>query len=96
MAASASVAQSNTDSQKVKLARNPVHDYFKYNVDKKCSQCESCATQLKGKNPTTLVNHLKSKHPTLLKYISRKSLMRRKMFLNRRKRISQLLADLIH
>lgn len=73
MAASASVAQSNTDSQKVKLARNPVHDYFKYNVDKKCSQCESCATQLKGKNPTTLVNHLKSKHPTLFKvYIEKK------------------------
>ena len=41
MAASAPVAPANTDSQKVKLARNPVHDYFKYIVDKKCSQCES-------------------------------------------------------
>ena len=54
MAVSVSIPQADTLSQEVKLARNPVHDHFKYLVDKKIGQCESCGIKIKGKNSTTL------------------------------------------
>ena len=52
---------------RLKLAHNPVHDHFTFDPSKKKSQCKSCPSSLQGKNPSTLSNHLKAKHPSIFK-----------------------------
>ena len=47
------------------LLRNPIHDYFQ-------QVCKECPKKLKGKNPTTFQNHLKSFHKNLYKEFSEK------------------------
>jgi len=49
---------------KTKPYSNPVHNYFSFDKSSSVSSCKYCNFTIKGKFPTNLTNHLKSKHST--------------------------------
>ena len=46
-----------------KLHSNPIHE--EYTLKDGFSTCNHCLAKLKGKNTTTLINHIKAKHPKI-------------------------------
>ena len=52
---------------RLKLTHNPVHDHFNFDQVKNKSQCKACPAILSGKNPSSLSNHLKARHPSVFK-----------------------------
>ena len=59
---------------RLKLSYNPVHDHFTFDKVANKSQCKSCPSSLRGKNPSSLANHLKARHPSIYKvFVANKS-----------------------